>query len=142
VFSHSMASLPKAPAPNTAVHRARARAARAGDCERLDVRRKDPSVISRHWRGLARVAFAEAYVEHLQQETFPAIRKLPGFVSASILRRSVPEGVEFLVVTNWLSVGAIREFAGANAETAVVPQKVQDMMVEYDRIVRHYVVVS
>jgi heme-degrading monooxygenase HmoA len=99
-------------------------------------------MISRHWRGLARAAFAEAYKEHLQSETFPAIRKLPGFVSASILRRSVPEGVEFLIVTNWLSVEAIRAFAGPNAETAVVPQKVQDMMVDYDRMVRHYEVVA
>jgi heme-degrading monooxygenase HmoA len=99
-------------------------------------------VISRQWRGLARVASAEAYVEHLQTETFPAIRKLPGFVSASILRRSVPEGVEFLVVTNWASVEAIRAFAGANAEAAVVPQKVHELMVDYDRIVRHYEVVS
>jgi len=99
-------------------------------------------MISRHWWGLARAAFAEAYEEHLQSETFPAIRKLPGFVSASILRRSVPEGVEFLIVTNWLSVEAIRAFAGPNAETAVVPQKVQDMMVDYDRMVRHYEVVA
>jgi heme-degrading monooxygenase HmoA len=99
-------------------------------------------VISRQWRGLAKVAFAEAYVEHLQTETFPALGKLPGFVSASILRRSVPEGVEFLIVTTWASVEAIRAFAGANAESAVVPQKVHEMMVDYDRIVRHYEVVS
>jgi heme-degrading monooxygenase HmoA len=95
-------------------------------------------MISRHWRGLAKPAFAEAYVEHLQTETFPALRKLPGFVSASILRRVVPEGVEFLIVTDWVSIDAIRAFAGSNAETAVVPQKVHEMMVDYDRIVRHY----
>ncbi len=99
-------------------------------------------MISRQWRGLAKSAFAEAYVEHLQTETFPAIRKLAGFVSASILRRSVPEGIEFLVVTHWSSVEAIRTFAGADAETAVVPQKVHDMMVDYDRTVRHYEVIS
>ena len=99
-------------------------------------------MISRQWRGLARAALAESYVQHLQTETFPAIRRLPGFVSASILRRSVPEGVEFLIVTNWASVEAIRSFAGANADAAVVPQTVHDMMIDYDRIVRHYDVVS
>jgi heme-degrading monooxygenase HmoA len=98
-------------------------------------------MISRQWRGLAKPAFADAYVEHLQSETFPAIRKLPGFLDASILRRSVPEGVEFLIVTTWTSVDAIRAFAGANAETAVVPPKVHTMMVDYDRVVRHYEVV-
>ena len=99
-------------------------------------------MISRRWRGLAKHAFAEAYVEHLQTETFPAIRKLDGFVSASILRRSVPEGTEFLVVTCWSSVESIRAFAGVQAETAVVPQKVHDMMIDYDRTVRHYEVIS
>lgn len=98
-------------------------------------------MISRQWRGLAKPAFADAYVEHLQTETFPAIRRLPGFVAASILRRPVPEGVEFLIVTTWASVEAIRAFAGASVETAVVPQKVHDMMVDYDRMVRHYEVV-
>jgi hypothetical protein len=82
-------------------------------------------MISRQWRGLAEPAFANAYVEHLQSETFPAIRKLPGFLGASILT----------------SVDAIRAFAGANAETAVVSPKVHDMMVDYDRVVRHYEVV-
>jgi heme-degrading monooxygenase HmoA len=103
---------------------------------------KESPVISRHWRGLAKLAFAEAYVEHLQAETFPAIRKLPGFVSASIMRRSVPEGVEFLIVTNWASLESIRAFAGSDPETAVVPQKVHEMMVDYDRVVRHYEVLS
>ena len=98
-------------------------------------------MISRQWRGLAKSSFADAYVEHLRTETFPAIQKLPGFITASILRRSVPEGVEFLVVTHWTSIEAIRAFTGANTETAVVPQKVHDMMVDYDRVVRHYEVV-
>ena len=66
-------------------------------------------MISRQWRGLAKAARAQAYVEHLRTETFPAIGKLPGFINASILRRSLPEGVEFLVITNWASVEAIQE---------------------------------
>ena len=97
---------------------------------------------SRQWRGLAKAACAQAYVEHLRSETFPAIRALPGFVDASILRRIVPRGVEFLVVTHWTSVEAIRGFAGSDAETAVVPKKVREMMIEYDRTVRHYEVVE
>jgi len=98
-------------------------------------------MISRHWRGLAKAAHAEAYVEHLRAETFPALGTIPGFIGASILRRSLPRGVEFLVVTQWASLASIRGFAGENEETAVVPQKVHDMMVEYDGTVRHYEVV-
>lgn len=99
-------------------------------------------MISRQWRGLARREHAASYVAHLQTETFPAIRRLRGFVNASILRRDVPQGVEFLVVTQWNSLDDIRAFAGDDVENAVVPQKVHDMMVDYDRIVRHYEVVG
>ena len=99
-------------------------------------------MISRQWRGLAKHDFAQAYVEHLRSETIPAIRMLPGFVSASILRRAMPEGVEFLIVTRWESLESIRGFAGTNVETAVVPNKVGAMMIEYDRVVRHYEVVE
>jgi heme-degrading monooxygenase HmoA len=99
-------------------------------------------MISRQWRGLAKPGSADDYVEHLRAETFPAIHKLPGFISASILRRTVPGGVEFLIVTHWASIESIRAFAGSNIETAVVPQKVCDMMVDFDRTVRHYEVVA
>jgi heme-degrading monooxygenase HmoA len=99
-------------------------------------------MISRQWRGLAKHVCAEAYIEHLRSETFPAIQKLPGFVSASILRRAVPVGVEFLIVTHWASIDSIRGFAGSNPESAVVPEKVREMMVEYDHTVRHYEVVE
>jgi len=99
-------------------------------------------MISRQWRGLARRERADDYVEHLRTETFPAIEGIAGFVSASILRRDLPQGVEFLIITQWQSLEAIREFAGGDAETAVVPKKVQDMMIEYDRRVRHFEIVD
>jgi len=40
-------------------------------------------MISRQWRGLAHANQAENYIRHLRAETFPAVRKLPGFVDAS-----------------------------------------------------------
>ena len=99
-------------------------------------------MISRQWRGLAKSSHADRYVEHLRAETFPALQEIPGFVSAAILRRNVPNGVEFLIVTTWESIDAIQGFAGTDVETAVVPPKVQEMMVEYDNRVRHYQIVT
>ena len=99
-------------------------------------------MIDRHWRGVARSDQAAAYVEHLQTETFPAIRRLPGFVSASILRRTVSSGTEFLIITRWKSLDAIRAFAGNDVGLAVVPDKAQAMMVDFDRVVRHFEVVE
>jgi heme-degrading monooxygenase HmoA len=99
-------------------------------------------MISRQWRGVAKPASAEDYVEHLKNETFPALRKIPGFVDALILRRGLDEGVEFLIVTTWSSMEAIEQFAGRDKDLAVVPEKVREMMIECDLSVRHYEVVE
>lgn len=99
-------------------------------------------LISRQWRGLAKPADADRYVAHLREDTFPQLRAIPGFVEASILRRDHDEGVEFLIVTRWTSLDAIQAFAGRDAERAVVPDAVQAMMIDYDRTVRHYVIVE
>src|SRR5262245_46487793 len=95
-------------------------------------------MISRHWRGLCAPSRAEAYLAHLRRETLPALMTIPGFVRASVLRRDLPGGVEFQVVTVWESLDAIKAFAGPDAETAVVPDVVQAMMIEYDRRATHY----
>jgi heme-degrading monooxygenase HmoA len=95
-------------------------------------------VIARHWRGLARPDLAGSYAEHLRSETFPALRRLPGFIDASILSRQLADGVEFLIVTRWVSLAAIEAFAGPDIEAAVVPVRVARMMLEYDERARHF----
>jgi len=99
-------------------------------------------MISRHWRGVAKPGEADHYIHHLRNDTFPKLAKIDGFIKASILKRSTAEGTEFLIVTAWRSLEAIRQFAGAAAETAVVPPEVQAMMVEYDREVAHFEIVE
>jgi heme-degrading monooxygenase HmoA len=59
-------------------------------------------------------------------------------LGASILRRAVPQGTEFLVITHWASLDSIHAFAGADAQTAVVPPKVQEMMLDFEARARHY----
>jgi heme-degrading monooxygenase HmoA len=99
-------------------------------------------MIARHWRGLVKRDRADAYIEHLQSDTLPQLVQLAGFQDAKVLRRDLPQGVEFLVVTIWNSLDAIRAFAGEDVETAVVPPKARDMMIEYDHKSRHYEVVD
>ncbi len=100
--------------------------------------RENSSMISRHWRGIAKLEQADDYIEHLRSETLPRLSRISGFAGVSVLRRRVRRGVEFLVVTNWVSIDAIERFSGRQTENAVVPQAVHEMMVDYDRTVRHY----
>lgn len=99
-------------------------------------------MIDRHWRGLARGDRAAEYEQHLRGETFPALERIAGFLGGSIGRRPLANGVEFLVITRWTSLEAIALFAGDDIEVAVVPARVQAMMIEYDRRARHYEIVN
>ena len=98
-------------------------------------------MISRHWSAVVHRERAADYIAHLQSETFPKLRTIAGFVDATINRRDSTEGVEFIVITRWQSMDAIRAFAGADAEAAVVPPKAQAMMRSFDARVRHYEVI-
>jgi len=95
-------------------------------------------MISRHWSGTARKERAQEYIVHLQHETFPQLESMKGFVKASILKRETDRGTEFLIITEWDSLATIQQFAGEDVETAVVPEFVQGLMVDYERRARHY----
>ena len=99
-------------------------------------------MISRHWKGIAKPGEADNYIKHLRTDTFPELSRIDGFIRASILKREVIEGTEFLIITDWESLEAIEHFAGVPADMAVVPPVVQDMMIDYDKNATHYEVVE
>ena len=102
---------------------------------------KKMNMIERHWKGIAKLEEADNYIEHLLKDTFPKIEMIKGFIRASILKRPVQQGMEFLIITVWNSMEAIQQFAGVTPESAVVPLSVQKMMIWYDNDVVHYEVV-
>lgn len=97
-------------------------------------------MIARHWRGLAKKENATPYIDHLLNGTFPLLKTIKGFISASILQQETNEGIWFLIITQWESIEAIRQFAGDEPTVAVVPPLVQQLMIRYDKQVEHYAV--
>ena len=57
-------------------------------------------MICRIWHGWTTEGNAEAYEHLLRSEIFPGImqRKISGFQAIDLLRRTVPDGVEFATV--------------------------------------------
>jgi heme-degrading monooxygenase HmoA len=98
-------------------------------------------VIVRTWHGRATVANAEAYAKHLEESVFPKLDQIPGHRGAYLLRRDLDGRVEFLVITMWESMDAVRAFAGNNPEAAVVEPAARAVLTEYDTTVNHYEVV-
>jgi heme-degrading monooxygenase HmoA len=98
-------------------------------------------MIARLWRGSALPERAEDYAEHLETSVLPELRQIQGFQGVQLLRQDSLETVEFIVLTFWESMDAIRKFAGEDAEAAVVAPAAQAMFREYDRRVKHFEVV-
>ena len=95
-------------------------------------------MIARHWKGLVKKDRAADYISHLKNDTFEKLSHINGFVRASILSRNTETGVEFLIITEWNDIEAIKHFAGETYELAVVPKIAREMMVSYDPLVSHY----
>jgi heme-degrading monooxygenase HmoA len=103
---------------------------------------KGVHMIIREWRGRTRPSNADAYPRHFREKVVPELRKVPGFVGAHLSRRQLGDQIEFLVLTRWQSMDAIRGFAGADTEKAVVEPDAIAALVEFDNAVHHYVVID
>jgi heme-degrading monooxygenase HmoA len=99
-------------------------------------------MIIREWRGRASEPRAGAYPDHFREAVVPELRHLPGFLGAHLGRRRIGDRVEFLVLTRWQSLDAIRAFAGAIVERAVVEPAAVAALDEFDASVQHYEVIE
>ncbi len=95
-------------------------------------------MIVREWRGRAKLDRAEAYPKHFRDSVAPELKNIPGFIGAELCRRLEGDRIEFLVVSRWRSMEAIRAFAGPDAGKAVVEPGARAALEEYDDFVRHY----
>jgi len=99
-------------------------------------------MIIREWRGRARPALSGAYVNHFRGRVVPELAGVPGFRGACLTLRRAGDFFEFLVLTRWESMDAIRRFAGSDAEKAVVEPAGQAALASFDAFVRHYEVIE
>jgi heme-degrading monooxygenase HmoA len=99
-------------------------------------------MIIREWRGRPAPANADAYPAHFRANVLPELREIPGFLGAQLSRRQRGDAIEFLVLTRWQSLDAIRGFAGADISRAVVEPQAVAALLEFDATVHHYEVIE
>jgi heme-degrading monooxygenase HmoA len=68
----------------------------------------------------------------------PALKSIPGHAGAMVLRREDGNEIEFAVLTMWESMDAVRQFAGAHPDIAVVEPDAQRVLSSFDETVRHF----
>jgi heme-degrading monooxygenase HmoA len=97
-------------------------------------------MICRIWHGWTSSASADAYEHLLRTEVFQAIaeRGSPGFLGIELLRRPFEDTVEFVTLMWFDSIQAVRDFAGADYEIAVVPPAARALLERYDLRSVHY----
>jgi heme-degrading monooxygenase HmoA len=94
-------------------------------------------MIARKWRGLATAEKADEYVRHLQQSVIPDLNRIDGFEGVYLLRPALSDNVEFVVLTLWVSMDAIRRFAGDTPEMAVAAKEARAILLDYDPMFSH-----
>ena len=99
-------------------------------------------MIIREWRGRAAPSKAEAYPDHFRANVLPELHRVPGFLGAYLSRRQLDEAIEFLVLTRWQSIEAIRGFAGSDISKAIVEPGAVAALLDFDASVQHYEVIE
>jgi len=101
-------------------------------------------VIGRIWHGWTTPQNADKYETLLKEEIFVGIqeRHIRGFKGIQLLRREIHSEVEFITIMAFESFDAVREFAGEDYETAVVPEKARNLLSRFDDRSQHYVIVE
>ena len=96
-------------------------------------------LIARTWGATATPEGARWYQAHFRDEVVPHVEKIAGYRGAHLMQRALDGGrVELRVISLWESLEAIRAFAGATPEVAVVKPAAQAQLATYDREVIHY----
>ena len=95
-------------------------------------------MISRIWHGWTGPDEAGAYEQLLRSEILPGIHRVPGYLGATLLRRDLGEEVEFVTITVFDSLDAVRTFAGEDYEVAVVPPEAGRLLRRFDERSAHY----
>ena len=101
-------------------------------------------MISRIWHGWTTPGNADKYEALLKEEIFVEIqnRRIRGFKGIQLLRRKVGEEVEFVTIMVFDSLYAVRDFAGEDYESAVVPEKARAVLSHFDERSQHYEIIA
>jgi uncharacterized protein len=97
--------------------------------------------ILRRWSARTTEAQLPKYLEHFSHKVLPELRRVSGYLGATVSRCRLNSEIEIVVETTWHSLESIRNFAGPDFEAAVVADQAAALLIDFDRRVRHYEIV-
>ena len=95
-------------------------------------------MIARIWSGAVRTPDADDYAGYIQKTGFAEYGRTPGNRGAWLLRREDGGTTEFIALSLWDGLDAIRAFAGDDPEKAHIAPEARDLLSRWDERVAHY----
>jgi len=96
-------------------------------------------MISRIWHGWTRREDADRYEQLLRSEILPGIHRIRGYTGAYLMRREAANNeVEFVTITQFMDIHAVKAFAGQDYERAVIAPGADKLLTHYDERSAHY----
>jgi heme-degrading monooxygenase HmoA len=96
-------------------------------------------MISRIWHGWTTLESADKYESLLRAEVLPGINRIAGYNGAYLLRREAPNReIEFMAITQFTDIAAVKAFAGKDYERAVIEPGAAKFLTHYDERSAHY----
>jgi heme-degrading monooxygenase HmoA len=98
-------------------------------------------MIGRLWHGWTSRGNADRYDELVRTKVLPSFDALAGYKGAYLLRKDGEGETEFVTLTLFENLDAVRAFAGDDYEAAVVPPEARKLLSRFDQRSAHYEIV-
>jgi heme-degrading monooxygenase HmoA len=99
-------------------------------------------MIARMWTGVVQRADADVYADYIRETGFAEYARTAGNRGAWLLQRDEGDRTEFIALSLWDSVDAIRAFAGDDIDAAVLYPDDERYLVDGKSTVTHYEVIE
>ena len=99
-------------------------------------------MIARVWHGSTSRTNQAAYLGYLKKTAIKEFKRVKGNVGGLILVRESDETTEFLVISLWSSMSAIRRFAGKDPNKPVYLMGDSEYLLRLTSVVKHYKVAA
>ena len=98
----------------------------------------DKPRIARVWRGRTPADRADEYRQYLYESGVKKIAAIPGNRGVQLMMKKTAEEGEFMVVSYWDSIDAIKGYAGATYEHVHDLPRDDEFLIDKEKLVRHF----
>lgn len=95
-------------------------------------------MIIRMWRGRTPLEKADAYEEMTKRLAIPDYTSIAGFIAYYFTRRNLENYTEFLLITHWESIDAVKAFAGEDYAKAKYYDEDKNFLLDFPEFVEHF----